>query len=205
MGNFQRYSSQYLIFHSLDYRKRVLYFEQNIKNNITIDYFEMLELKVEYIFALFELGRYEKYLQLVDDCIEEVVYQNFYTINDRDVFQLMIFKKANCFLNLERYDEALVIYKQLCNIDSNNKDYKSAFGLANRRINASKIHRVNIYIMLFFLGGLMLKFLDIFIIDPFYIQYHDVFVILSDGLAIIGFILLIYQYAKYFKEKYAYK
>jgi tetratricopeptide (TPR) repeat protein len=203
MNQNQKYSDLYLTFLEMDYRKRIRFFEEKILNDISIDYLEKIELNVEYAFALFEIGRYEKYLSIVDELIETVIYHNIGTIKNEDAFQSLVFKKANSLYNLELYDEAIGIYSQLRKIDISKSVYKLGLNLALRRKNADQIKRVSIVSILLIGSSILIKIFDIFFVDPFYLEYHPIVNMISDFLAIAGLSFLAYQYFKYFNKKYA--
>lgn len=70
-------------------------------------------MAIDHLLALFELGKYEKFLYEVDAMIEFVVNHNIYRHNGEDAFCLLLFKKAAAHFNLEEWDASKTILMQL--------------------------------------------------------------------------------------------
>jgi tetratricopeptide (TPR) repeat protein len=197
-----KHSELYMTFHSLSNHSRVRFFEEKIKNNSFIDFREKAELEIEYIFALFEVGKYEKVLEYIDPVIELVVIENIDKINGKDAFESLLFKKSACYFNLEEYDKCIELNKQLLNINKQNNLYKHLQSLATKKKKLNGLSQINYYGVLSLFFGFVLSIIDIFIIDPFYTEYHALFSIVKDSFFTIGIVILVSQFFYNMKRKY---
>ena len=82
-----------------------------------LDQSDVLRVQVIYSDALFELGRYQKYLSVVDDLIESVIYHSVYYLNQEDLFQKLLFKKGASLYHSAEYDEAKKVLWELIKIN----------------------------------------------------------------------------------------
>jgi tetratricopeptide (TPR) repeat protein len=203
MENIGRYSDLYFAYHSFDIHGKLKFYVEKIQNNTSLDYFEKLELSIDYTIALFEIGKYEKYLYLVDDLIEKVIEDNIRKINGVDVFETLLFKKAASHFNLKEYDLSINILRQLVKINGNEPLYKRLLSKAirsERQLNKNGLFHPITFVV--FLTALIMKVLDIFIIDAFYNQYHDQFSVIYLTLFGIGIALIVYSYIQFLHERY---
>ncbi len=203
MNHFTSYSDHYFTYHSLDTHGKVKYYLDKIKNNIELDYYEKLELSIDYTIALFEIGKYEKYLYIVDEVIEKVIEENIREIQGIDVFEALLFRKAASHYNLTEYDTAIFILRQLVKINDKENLYKNLLGKAIRRDrhknNNGLLRPVTV---LCFLMAVVLKLLDIFIIDSFYNDYHAAITMITYAFLLTGISIMALDYTRYLIERY---
>jgi tetratricopeptide (TPR) repeat protein len=197
-----KHSEHYMTFHTLSNHSRVKYYEEKIKNNLFLDYSERTELEIEYIFALFEIGKYQKIIDNIDPIIEYVVIENFEKVNNIDAFEALLFKKAASLFNLTCYDEAIQITRQLININPKNHLYKHLLNLTIKKQKYKSLNQINYFGVLSLFFGILFSILDIFIIDPFYTGYHQLFTIVKDTFFTIGIIIIVTQYIYYLRRNY---
>lgn len=203
MNHLQSYSDHYFIYHSLDTHGKVKYYLDKIKNNDTLDYYEKLELSIDYAFALFEIGKYEKYLYIVDEIIEQVIEEDIREVNGADVFESLLFKKAACHYNLEEYDGAIYILRQLVNINNKEYIYKNLLSRAIRRDRQKNNNGILQPItVLCFIAFIVLKLADIFLIEPFYYEYHLTTAIAMYTFLFSGITNLVIGYTRYLIVRY---
>ena len=112
------------------YYDKVKFYEVYIKENDSLLYEEKFDLTLDYALSIFAIGKYSKFLDLVDPLIETVVKENIYSFNEHDLFQHLLFKKSAALYNLKKYDESIVILKQLVKIDKKESDYRRLLWLA---------------------------------------------------------------------------
>ena len=62
------------------WREKVRYYEENKKAIDGLYFDEKIELDIDYLICLFEVGRYERFLRFVDPIIESVITENIYTL-----------------------------------------------------------------------------------------------------------------------------
>ena len=96
-----------------DHRELVRFFETNKKAIYTLDFQEYFELLVDYTMALFEMGRYQKYISISDEVIEISIAKNIKFFKCEDIYQKFLFKKAAAYYNLMAYGQSEYILKEL--------------------------------------------------------------------------------------------
>jgi tetratricopeptide (TPR) repeat protein len=197
------YSDHYFIYHSLDTHGKVKYYLDKIKNNNALDYYEKLELSIDYTIALFEIGKYEKYLYIVDEVIEKVIEENIWEVQGVDAFEALLFRKAASHYNLAEYDAAIIILRQLVKINEHENLYKNLLSKAVRRDrhknNNGLLRPITV---LCFLTAVALKLLDIFVIDSFYNQYHMIVSMVTYAIFLLGTSIMAIDYARYLIARY---
>jgi tetratricopeptide (TPR) repeat protein len=198
MENKNHHSDIYFKYFSLGMYDRVRYFDAQIKDNLYLPYDENFEINIDHAIALFEIGKYEKYLYWVDHLIEKVIEENFYYYKGEDVFQTLLFKKAASHYNLQEYELAEKVLHQLCKINPKESQYRSLLYKCTSKRQISKINHAIIAIVILSSLAIIIKIVDIFLIDTFYNKYHifvdNIFVslVLSSALG------MIYQGMKYY-------
>jgi tetratricopeptide (TPR) repeat protein len=193
----------YLKFYSLSNHSKVRYYEDYVNKNPYLTIEEKIELEVEYVFALFEIGKYEKVLENIDSIIEKVIFENIENHNGQDAYLGLLFKKAASFYNLNKYEEALNISRQLIKIKPNVPLYSHLFQLAHRKKKNAEFN-VDIFMGIICVAlSMILYIVDIFIVDPFFHHYHQRLVYLFQGLMVLGLARIVYQGILYLIKKYA--
>lgn len=120
------------------YYDKVKFYETYIKENENLLYEEKLDLTLDYVLSIFSIGKYHKFLSLVDPIIETTIRDNIHSFNDQDLFQILLFKKAAALYNLKKYEESIIILKQLVKINGKEGDYRKLMWLALIRLKISK-------------------------------------------------------------------
>lgn len=183
------------------YREKVRFFEEHPEDINYLDFDDRIELEMDYLLSLFEIGRYERYLRFVDRVIEEVILENIYTYRDENIFEELLFRKAASLYQLRRYDDSKILLKQLISIDKNNSLYVGLYAMCNRKIHDDKIVTVRATAMASFLIVLGITLANVFL-DPFFDNYMEPFILLRT-LLIFYFILsllsleILFQYRLY--------
>jgi tetratricopeptide (TPR) repeat protein len=192
----------YLKFYSLSNHSKVRYYEDYVKENPYLTIEEKIELEVEYVYALFEIGKYEKVLENIDCVIEKVIFENIENHNGQDAYLGLLFKKAASYYNLEKYDQCISLAKQLIKIKPNIPLYNHLYYLANKKKKYLELSIINNLGILAVLCGMVLYVVDIFLVDPFLHQYHTGFVYGINALLAIGFGIILYQCIYFLVKKY---
>ncbi|MFM2394218.1 MAG: hypothetical protein RLZZ546_2200 [Bacteroidota bacterium] len=194
-------SKYYTTYHGLSHHEKIRYYNDSIKSMANISFDEWIDMSIDHSLVLFELGKYEKFLYLVDELIETVVKENIYTYGGKDVFKELLFRKAAANYNLEDYRQAETLVLQLIKIDEENTLYKLLYAkIINKKLfHTKKILRFSGVIMI--LASIIMKILDIFIVEPFYYQYHIGFNYTYLCLGIAGILTYVYDWYKYVFHK----
>lgn len=203
---FQQNRSVYLqYFHLGDsaFRDKVRYYEEHPDEISTLHFDERLEIDLDYLFCLFEIGRYERFLSKVDYYIELVITENIIWFKDEDVFQELLFKKAASYFQLNNFEKCKLILKQLIKINPSNPVFIGLYTICKRKTENDiylTIKAMAIAALLIVIGITLASI----ILEPFLAFYLKPFILLRALLLIFAFGCLIgleiaFQY-KIFRE-----
>ncbi|MBK7634049.1 MAG: hypothetical protein IPJ13_06920 [Saprospiraceae bacterium] len=117
------------------WREKVRYYEENKKAIDGLYFDEKIELDIDYLICLFEVGRYERFLRFVDPIIESVITENIYTFKGDNIFNDLLFKKAACLYQQYDYKKTKEILLQLIAMDPDNNLYIGLYSICNRKLN----------------------------------------------------------------------
>lgn len=157
------------------FQERIRHFEKYKATIVELGYEMRLELSLDYVNALFEVGDYYGYLRHVDQLLETVLMDNLYDLNGVDIYQELLFKKASAYYNTLDHVRATHVYSELIKIDPDNKLYQLAFAKNHsdhERYNSQKTR--GLVIALFMLTGCVIG-VELLIIRPFYSELVEIF------------------------------
>ena len=123
----------YQLIPSSDYRGRIRYYDRYKEYFTLLDRDQKLEVDLDYSKALFEVGNYYRYTQVVDPLIEEVIIHNIYKHGEENIFESLLFRKAAALHNIGKYDAAIKILKSLIKIDQKHPLAKRLLALSIRK------------------------------------------------------------------------
>lgn len=193
------YNKIYLDFYQIDkssFHEKVRYFEQNKEYIALLSFDQKLEIQFDYLFALFEIGKYHRFLTKVDDMIELVIIENIFKIDDRNIFEDLLFTKVACLYNTGQYDKALKVCKELIRI---NPDYPYTLRLYRqclRRSGPAWYEISKAIAVVFILSGISVVLVQLLVVDPFYEQYAHQVTLFRNSLFGISLLLLIFNECK---------
>ncbi len=156
------------------YYDKVRFYEENKSHIHNLFPEERIDIDLDYLLCLFEIGKYNKFLYKVDFLIEIVIIDSIYTYNGMDIFRELLFKKAACLYNIEKFDASKKILKALIAINPDNNLARILFKKCKRRskkwYNTAKAIVVTGLII-----SLMFSFFGLLIIKPFYGEFLSLF------------------------------
>lgn len=169
---FSTYDSE--VFHQfkeieeLDFRQKVRYYEEHKKNILQSDFEEYFEMHINYLDALFQIGKYEKHNVLCNEIIEVCITDNIASFNGVDVYRETIFRKAASHYNLMEYEAAEHTFKELIKMDSKRADLHHYFRktLIQRKTKVLLNMRATSLILFFIAAAVIM--IELLIISPFY-------------------------------------
>lgn len=168
--------SLYIKYHRLPpfaWQRKIAFYLQHREAIFLVDRSERREIEIDYLIALFEVGKYKRFLDNVDPLIEAVIVENIYKHNGKDIYPNLLFKKAACYYNLNRFQESIQISNQLIEIDKKDKSFKHLLFRAQFKLNR-KWYDIIIAATVFILFLAVSTFLlEIFVVEPFYAMYLD--------------------------------
>ncbi len=183
------------------YREKVRFFEEQTEDINFLVFDDRIELEMDYLLCLFEIGRYERYLRFVDKVIEEVIVENIYTYRDQNIYEELLFRKAASLYQLQKFNESKALLHQLIKMDTSNALYVGLYAMCNRKIHDDRIVTVRATAMAALLIVLGITIARIFL-DPFLDTYLQPFIVLRTLLLsyiVVSLISLelIFQYRLY--------
>lgn len=164
----------YLEYQDIDpsaYQSKIRYFEQNKKAIKQLAYELRLEMSLEYVVALFEVGEYYQYLQHVDQLLTRVIEENLFSVNGDDIYQELLYRKGASLYNIVDYYGADHVLSELCRIDPKNEFYKRTFKknkIDSLRYLAQKGRAV---IISMFLVAAAIIGIELLVIRPFFPEW----------------------------------
>ena len=172
------------------WRDKVRFYEENT-NNLYLMYFDdRIELDMDYLLSLFEIGRYERYQSKIDPILETIIEENIYKFKDINIFNELLFRKAACYFHLNQYEKAKNILRQLIIIDATSNIYIGLYSICNRKLNNDIYLSIKATAMAAFLLVLSISFARIFL-EPFFDVYLQPFVWLRSALLVYAMVCLI--------------
>ncbi len=191
-----RHNQLYLHYYQINksaYYDKIRFFEKNRDQLFQLSYHEILEIKSDYAFALFEMGKYSKYLNICDELLETVIIDNIYDINGKDVFEELLYRKAASLYNLNNYTKSMQICKELIAINPGHEIASNLFRQCLRK-RGNKWYEINKGIaVVFLLSGISVVIAELFVVGPFYENISTQVHYFRNILFIIAFGLLVYN------------
>lgn len=152
--------------------REVIKFYEKYKGSFgDLDTAAYLEIELGYCDALFELGRYESFLAVVQYMLESVIFHNIKYLNDEDVFEKLLVRKAAAHFHLEEYRTSQGVLWQVVRMNPHNH---TAVYLLKRCLIKSQPTYLNhlrgLSIFLFLLSALVTA-VELLAVRPFFEEY----------------------------------
>jgi len=184
---------EFLMIDVKSYQEQIRYYEMNKAEIFRLPEEHKIRIECRYALALYEVEDFYGYLTKADRLIRAVVKENIYKIDDKDIFQELLYRKGMATHKVLDYYKADYVFTELVKIDSTNKIFCRAY--IRNSINKSRyeIKYLNaISVLLFFVSAAIIG-LEILMIRTFYPEYTQLFewtrnVIFLCGVAIIIFL-----------------
>lgn len=194
---------QYFKLDDLAYRDRVRLFEDNPAEISELIFEDRIEIEIDYLFCLFEIGRYERYVSKVDSLIELVIMENIFVIRGVNIYEELLFRKSACYFQLKQYEKSNDILKQLISLNKTNPYYIGLYTISKRKMHNDIFMSIKAMVIVCFMIVLSITFARI-ILEPFLQYYFAPFILLRTILILCSILLLVgmegfFQY-KIYKE-----
>ena len=167
-------TSAYYHYYQIDkssFHDKVRYYEGNLEKMEILPFHEKIEVEADYLFALFEIGKYKKFLSLADLMIETVIMENIYQLDGRNIYEELLFNKAACYYNLGLFDKAIYICKELIKINPHHLLSRKLF-VRSLKEKGMEWYEINKAIaVVFILSGISVILVEMLVVAPFYEQY----------------------------------
>jgi tetratricopeptide (TPR) repeat protein len=179
---------QYFRLGETSYRDKVRFYEENPQAISMLHFDNKIEVDMDYICCLFEVGRYERFLSRVDPILETIIMENIYTFRNENIFNELLMKKAACLYQLNNIDKAQTILKQLLKIDPQHSVAIRLYSICKRKQPNDIVTTIKAFAMASILLIIGITIAKILMIEPFFNQYLAPFILLRNSL--IGFVIV---------------
>lgn len=177
------------------FREKVRFYEENQDKFIMLDPVEKLEMDMDYCLSLFEIGRYQRFLQKVDPVIEDVIFENVYEYMSSRIYEELLFKKAACYFNIRELKKAEGLLIQLMKIDPNHPGAGSLLALCKRKSDREIFVMFKAMAVVSLFIAISITIARIILIEPFYDQYLLPFMWVRNSLVVLAVLFWISQEA----------
>jgi len=156
-----------------------------------VEFDEYFEILLAYVKALFEIGAFEKHLEMADKVIEVSVMNNVKFFNGEDVLQDTLFKKAASKFQLHEYERCDYILRELLRIDPYHKDGTMFLKKCLRKMNSALVRQTRaVSISLLLLSAIVICF-EMLAIRNFFPEYDHDIEIFRNLLLVISLTILV--------------
>jgi len=183
-------------FHEIEetaFRDIIQFYERNEES---IDHLEInahMEIRSIYAMALFETGRYSDFILLAQDYLETLIYHNIQYLNQEDIYQKVLFKKAAAHYQLLEYSKAEKILWDLVRINPENKVASFLLKRSIIRNQPNYIAKLKGLSILLFLIAAGLIAGELLIVRPFFAEVALDFELARTAIFTIGFLILVFS------------
>lgn len=143
-----------------------------------------IEVELDYLLAIFEVGRYDRFLSKVDAFIEWTIIENVKTFQGKDIFALLLFKKAASLYNTSRISEASYVVKELIKIDPQEALYQKLLQRCHRIEYNRRYKSIKGIIVFLLISFLLISIVQLLIINSFFAASISTFNLLK--VCVIG-------------------
>lgn len=158
------------------YLEKVRFYEKHCSYIQSLSKDEYHFIKYEYVNALFSLGRYQEMLNQVDKLIE-YVFMHDISINGKNAFEQLLYIKSASLINLNHYDPAIDLSRQLNSIHPGKTQYEKLLltSMRGKYLNHFMKFRITIIVSIlissaFFFGTWCSKTAELNMLTPVFIK-----------------------------------
>lgn len=173
------------------FRDKVRFYEENKSVLSGLDYEERVDIDLDYLICLFEIGKYHKFLMKVDPMIETTIIDNIYEYNGINIYNDLLFKKAACLFNTGQYQKSDTVAKALLKIDPKAEDVRSLYGKSKRKQGNDWYETMKAAAMVLLISAVSISIAELIVVKAFYENLLSTFHMLKMTCFILGFLFLI--------------
>jgi tetratricopeptide (TPR) repeat protein len=173
------------------FRDKVRYYEDNRSYIGQLKYEERIDVDLDYILCLFEIGKYHKFLSKVDSLVELVIIDNIYDFNGVNIYNDLLFKKAACLFNTGQYIKSEKVLETIVKLEPENNLVRTLYGRCKRKQGRDWYESTKAVAMVMLISAISIAFMELLIVRPFYNDYVATFSGLKIFFFVIGILSLI--------------
>ena len=156
-----------------------------------LEFREYFEILVAYSKALFEIGHYEKQLEIADKIIEISIMHNIQLFQEEDVYFDTLFRKAAAYFHLMQYDKADYILRELLKMNPYHEDIILFLKRCLRKIHPEFVKNARAISILLFLLSALIICIEVLVVRPFFNAYSFDIELIRNAIFIVGVGILI--------------
>jgi tetratricopeptide (TPR) repeat protein len=174
------------------FRDKVRFYEDNRSIVNQLNYDDRIDIDLDYVLCLFEIGKYHKYLSKVDRLIEVTIVDNIYEYNGVNIYNDLLFKKAACLFNTGQYIKSEKVLKAIVKLEPENRLARTLYGKCKRKQGRDWYEGTKAVAMVLLMSAISIAFMELLIVRPFYNDYvatfsgMKIFFFVSGILSLIG-------------------
>jgi len=153
------------------FREKVKFVEENRKEIKSLRFQDRIYIELDFLLSLFQIGDYERYLEFVDEQIENVINKNIFKFKTKDIFAQLLQNKALSLFHLRKDQECFDLAVQLKRMKPNNRVVEYIIRnilLRKDRLWFRKVHAVVIALAF---GAAIVLFSELMVVRPFYSEW----------------------------------
>lgn len=173
------------------FRDKVRFYESNKAQIHFLTYEEQIDINLDYLLCLFEIGKYHKFLTKSDALIEVVIMDNIFVYNGLNIYNDLLFKKAACLYNTGQYLKSEKVLKSLVKLDPENNIARALFGKCKRKQGRDWYEGTKAMAVVMLISAVFIALAELLIIKPWYNELTPTFSMLKLTSFILGILALI--------------
>lgn len=181
-----------------DYYRKIRFVQKYRNRLVALELDEYLEILQAYREALFQTGKYQEHLRAADELVSLSIHHNVTEFNGEDLFFDTLLQKAASHYNLEEFDSARHILKELVKMRPDDESVR--LFLMRCYINEEKEKRTmtlrGISILCFLLSAFLVA-ADLLVLKPFFERFSSAGTLGYQGFFISGMLLLVFDQLNY--------
>jgi len=175
------------------FREKVKFVEENRTEIAALRFQDRIYIELDFLLSLFQIGDYERFLEFVDEQLENVITQNIFTFKNKDIYLQLLQNKALSLFHLRQDIKGLIISTELKRMmpGSNVVDYIIRNILLRK--DRKWFRQVHGTVILLAFGAAMVLFTELFIIRPFYPPFISFIEILRNSMLLLSLGLVLFN------------
>lgn len=175
-----------------DYHGIARYYERHEQDIHLLDFEEYFDCLASYTQALFEIGDYRKHLVMCDFLLETIIIQNVECWGGQDLYTQTLLTKAASLYQLQEYEKSVRILEELVKINPESPVLvKKLWERCLLRLKPGWLMRTRAFAVGLLLFTAAFIAFEIFVVAPFFSQYHAGVQLAHNLLLLLGILLLI--------------
>ena len=188
------------------YEEKEKFYEKYRTHFADLDEEQVLEIRLNYVEALFEQGKYEKVLSEIDQDVCYSIDKNITSFMGIDVYRRLLELKGASLYNTLRYEEAIHVFKNLVRIYPNEKTHQLYLYSAHLRQDAHRFYLYKIIAAATLVLSATVIAAEIFYVRQYQVEWTNLTVGLRNtlffsGMAILAGSEIISRWQAYLKQK----